>query len=183
MVSGRYFFPNAPVLCLKWMPAWAVTSVNSIGPEGRAGAALGAGVGWQRGTGVGSAGSEPAARLWRRAFLMLGSPLLAPSQCQESEESYTTSDRHSRHQKFSLPSANHVGTAALGCPVGAKLDDVFGTYQKLVELRSTGQPRAAVPTWFAAKTQCAAASFSALARRESSQISISIAVGPTMNSA
>ena len=40
MVSGRYFFPKAPVLCLKWMPAWAVTSVNSIGPEGRGGAAL-----------------------------------------------------------------------------------------------------------------------------------------------
>src|SRR5882724_5951125 len=36
MVSGRYFFPKAPVLCLKWMPALAVTSVNSMGPEGRA---------------------------------------------------------------------------------------------------------------------------------------------------
>src|SRR5580700_1432487 len=36
MVSGRYFFPNAPLLCLKWMPAWAVTSMNSIGPEGLA---------------------------------------------------------------------------------------------------------------------------------------------------
>src|SRR6185369_7494323 len=35
MVSGRYFFPNAPLLCLKRMPAWAVTSVNWIGPEGR----------------------------------------------------------------------------------------------------------------------------------------------------
>jgi hypothetical protein len=45
MVSGRYFFPNAPVLCLKWMPACAVTSVNSIGPEGLAGVALAAGAG------------------------------------------------------------------------------------------------------------------------------------------
>src|SRR5580658_240241 len=35
MVSGRYFLPNAPLLCLKWMPACAVTSTNSIGPEGR----------------------------------------------------------------------------------------------------------------------------------------------------
>src|ERR1700692_4378326 len=35
MVSGRYFLPNAPVLCLKWMPDWAVTSTNSIAPEGR----------------------------------------------------------------------------------------------------------------------------------------------------
>jgi len=34
IVSGRYFPPNAPVLCLKWMPACAVTSTNSIGPDG-----------------------------------------------------------------------------------------------------------------------------------------------------
>src|SRR5277367_5833661 len=34
MVSGRYFFPNAPLLCLNWMPARAVTSTNSIGPDG-----------------------------------------------------------------------------------------------------------------------------------------------------
>jgi hypothetical protein len=40
MVSGRYLFPKAPLLCLKWMPACAVTSVNSIGPEGREGRAL-----------------------------------------------------------------------------------------------------------------------------------------------
>src|SRR5437763_8466975 len=26
MVSGRYFFPNAPLLCVKQMPAWAVMS-------------------------------------------------------------------------------------------------------------------------------------------------------------
>src|ERR1700677_1928222 len=38
MVSGRYFSPNAPLLCLKWMPASAVTSVNVMGPEGREGA-------------------------------------------------------------------------------------------------------------------------------------------------
>src|SRR4029077_14630883 len=35
IVSGRYFLPKAPVLCLKRMPACAVTSVNSMGPEGR----------------------------------------------------------------------------------------------------------------------------------------------------
>src|SRR5579864_689664 len=34
MVSGRYFFPKAPLLYLKWMLACAVTSVNWIGPEG-----------------------------------------------------------------------------------------------------------------------------------------------------
>src|ERR1700677_2192921 len=38
MVSGRYFSPNAPLLCLKWMPACAVTSVKVMGPEGREGA-------------------------------------------------------------------------------------------------------------------------------------------------
>src|SRR6185369_3860552 len=43
MVSGRYFFPNAPLLCLKRIPACAVTSVNSIGPVGRG--AVGVGVG------------------------------------------------------------------------------------------------------------------------------------------
>src|SRR5829696_2195769 len=42
-VSGRYFLPNAPLLCLKRSPAWAVTSVNSIGPEGRGGVGLGEG--------------------------------------------------------------------------------------------------------------------------------------------
>jgi hypothetical protein len=35
--------PKAPLLCLKRMPAWAVTSVNSIGPEGRGGVGLGDG--------------------------------------------------------------------------------------------------------------------------------------------
>src|SRR5580704_11037067 len=45
IVSGRYFFPNAPVLCLKWMPACAVTSVNWIGPKGGAGDFCGAAAG------------------------------------------------------------------------------------------------------------------------------------------
>ena len=35
IVSGRYFFPNAPLLCLKRIPACEVISLNSIGPEGR----------------------------------------------------------------------------------------------------------------------------------------------------
>jgi hypothetical protein len=35
IVSGRYFLPNAPLLCLKRIPACAVTSVNSMGPDGR----------------------------------------------------------------------------------------------------------------------------------------------------
>src|SRR6185295_13507412 len=41
IVSGRYFFPKAPLLCLKCIPACAVISVNSIGPEGRGGVGLG----------------------------------------------------------------------------------------------------------------------------------------------
>src|SRR5258705_8018513 len=44
-VSGRYFFPKAPLLCLKCMPACAETSVNSIGPDGRGGVGLGDGEG------------------------------------------------------------------------------------------------------------------------------------------
>lgn len=34
-VSGKYFFPNAPLLCLKCIPDCADTSANSIGPDGR----------------------------------------------------------------------------------------------------------------------------------------------------
>src|SRR5437588_13083714 len=30
MVSGRYFFPNAPLLCVKWMPACEVMSRKRI---------------------------------------------------------------------------------------------------------------------------------------------------------
>src|SRR5579871_218391 len=41
IVSGRYFFPNAPLLCLKWIPACAVTSMNWIGPEGRGASGVG----------------------------------------------------------------------------------------------------------------------------------------------
>src|SRR5204863_9769903 len=44
-VSGKYFFPKAPLLCLKCIPACADTSVNSIGPDGRGGVGLGDGVG------------------------------------------------------------------------------------------------------------------------------------------
>ena len=40
IVSGKYFFPNAPLLCLKRMPASAVTSANSIAPLGRGGVGL-----------------------------------------------------------------------------------------------------------------------------------------------
>src|SRR6186997_1298438 len=43
IVSGRYFLPKAPLLCLKRMPASAVISVNSIAPEGRGGVGLGDG--------------------------------------------------------------------------------------------------------------------------------------------
>ena len=35
IVSGKYFFPKAPLLCLKRIPACAVTSVNSTAPAGR----------------------------------------------------------------------------------------------------------------------------------------------------
>src|SRR6478672_6616693 len=45
IVSGRYFLPNAPLLCLKRMPACVVTSVNSIAPEGRGGVGLADGEG------------------------------------------------------------------------------------------------------------------------------------------
>src|SRR6476620_7039042 len=45
IVSGKYFFPNAPLLCLKRIPACAVTSVNSIAPEGRGGVVLAEGDG------------------------------------------------------------------------------------------------------------------------------------------
>src|SRR5437899_11687655 len=41
---------------------------------------------------------------------------------------------------------NHVGTAALGCPP-ARSAATMPTDQTLSELRSAGQPRAAVPTW------------------------------------
>jgi len=34
IVSGRYFFPNAPLSCLKRIPAAAVTSANVIGAGG-----------------------------------------------------------------------------------------------------------------------------------------------------
>src|SRR6267378_7151386 len=44
-VSGKYFFPKAPLLCLKCIPACAETSVNSIGPDGRGGVGLGDGEG------------------------------------------------------------------------------------------------------------------------------------------
>src|SRR5690349_25056490 len=43
IVSGRYFLPKAPLLCLKRIPASVVTSVNSIGPAGRGGVGLGDG--------------------------------------------------------------------------------------------------------------------------------------------
>src|SRR6266576_2644623 len=45
IVSGKYFFPNAPLLCLKRMPACADTSVNSIAPVGLGGVGLAEGDG------------------------------------------------------------------------------------------------------------------------------------------
>src|SRR5215470_20137091 len=45
IVSGKYFLPNAPLLCLKRIPACPVTSVNSIAPEGRGGVGLAEGDG------------------------------------------------------------------------------------------------------------------------------------------
>src|SRR5262245_60827327 len=45
IVSGKYFLPKAPLLCLKRMPAWELTSVNSIGPDGRGGVGLALGEG------------------------------------------------------------------------------------------------------------------------------------------
>src|SRR6266705_5176642 len=38
-VSGRYFWPARPLLWVKWMPACAVTSVNTTGEDDVGGAA------------------------------------------------------------------------------------------------------------------------------------------------
>jgi queuine tRNA-ribosyltransferase len=50
---------------------------------------------------------------------------------------------------FRLPASGryHVGTAAPGCPSGPDFSSTGVTESKAAELRSTGQPRAAVPTW------------------------------------
>ena len=151
MVSGRYFFPKAPVLCLKWMPAWAVTSVNSIGPEGRAGALLGAGAGG----GLRDRELVPWQVNWQpvacESFPAGSDLLLASGQCQKSEKRYTKVTRI-------LGIRGSVCTL-LSCPSHVAM------YAKPVIARLT-------------------ASFSRHSRRrESSQISMSIAVGPTMNSA
>ena len=53
IVSGKYFFPKAPLLCLKRMPAAAVTSVNSMAPVGRGGVELALGEGDAAATSVG----------------------------------------------------------------------------------------------------------------------------------
>src|ERR1043166_9470023 len=45
IVSGKYFLPNVPLLCLKRIPACPVTSVNSIKPEGRGVVGVGEGDG------------------------------------------------------------------------------------------------------------------------------------------
>jgi len=166
------------VLCLKWMPAWAVTSVNSIGPEGRAGASLAAGAGGGTGTGVGSAGSELTV-CGEELSWCSGARCLHPANARRTRRAAQQVTRilgirssvYLATKRGQPPSAVRRSKAPLLVPT-----------KKLVELRSTGQPRAAVPTWLR-QGQCAAASFSVLARRESSQISISIAVGPTMKSA
>src|SRR5882762_2271077 len=54
-VSGKYFFPKAPLLCLKCIPACADTSVNSIGPDGRGGVGFVVGEGTWFATSVGGA--------------------------------------------------------------------------------------------------------------------------------
>ena len=48
-------------------------------------------------------------------------------------------------------STSHEGTAAPGCPA-EKRSACFACGRNRVELRSTGQLRAAVPTWFVVKT-------------------------------
>src|SRR5208282_5543820 len=67
------------------------------------------------------------------------------------------SKRYFEEHKGEVPwSSNaHVGTAALGCPSGRRPDfspSSPAPPSKPVELRSTGQPKAAVPTW-SEKTQ------------------------------
>jgi len=44
-----------------------------------------------------------------------------------------------------LPRQKHVGTAALGCP--GEQRSPTSCSGRTAELRSAGQPRAAVPTW------------------------------------
>jgi queuine tRNA-ribosyltransferase len=61
------------------------------------------------------------------------------------------SKKYFEEHKYEVPwgSRDHVGTAAPGCPSGRRPDSLFTTAMadsKAVELRSTGQPGAAVPT-------------------------------------
>ena len=86
MVSGKYFFPNAPLLCLKRMPAWAVTSVNSMGPEGRAGVAIESGAGGVTGAEAGPTAENSLPVAAKRVFLRIRSLLLAASQHQEGKQ-------------------------------------------------------------------------------------------------
>src|ERR1700728_2995634 len=99
MVSGRYFFPKAPLLCLNRIPACAVTYVNSLGPEGRERfiAELGSGVGARgaddRGAGAAAAAGVAADSL--ECFcLQPDNPMIGPSSEQQ-----TTRHRGSRKGK------------------------------------------------------------------------------------
>ncbi len=62
------------------------------------------------------------------------------------------SKKHFEEHKDEVPwVVNHVGTAALGCPSERRLARTEAE-QKIAELCTAGQPRAAVPTW-SGKTQ------------------------------
>jgi hypothetical protein len=48
---------------------------------------------------------------------------------------------------FEISITKRVGTAVFSCPA-ERGSALFVSGEQQVELRSTGQPRAAVPTWF-----------------------------------
>src|SRR5579862_177795 len=141
MVSGKYFFPNAPLLCLKWMPAWEVTSVNSIGPEGRAAPSIGADAG-----GGGAVADTGAGEL------AVG--------CGEAVSCEV--------EACCLHPLSNIEASSVRQQVARILIASLVSFSRL-------------PSW--SVNHRATASFSAPARLESSQISISMAVGPTMKSA
>src|ERR1700675_3450786 len=114
MVSGRYFFPNAPVWCLKWIPAWAVTSVTSIGPEGRVGAVLGAGAGGAD-TGTAAGGGELTAGCGEAVSGGIGACCLQPANTRRASSARQRVTRIVEISILKIP-RDHVGTAALGRP-------------------------------------------------------------------
>jgi len=123
MVSGRYFFPKAPVLCLKWMPALAVTSVNSMGPERRAepvpgtGAGGGAGAGWADGAAEAGDFAEGVSDEDERGCLQLAKQRSAASARQHEMRLRSIRVSRSSSPTVNFTEGDYVhdqGTASLG---------------------------------------------------------------------